>query len=561
MFLWGCCPFMSPSGHNSILGQYWVEQKKKRCYIKYCMAKLHLRSCNFFLTMGYTAVNVNTLEQIHMARIDSLLSIAIDQGANELRIGSDREPRIFALGDPMRLNIPSMSEDVVRELMGEILSVEREEILREHGCVEATYQSARVGSHTVAITSRPDGFDAVFISTGKRDGAKPTVPSAVTASAPEQEKPLSPESAQPATPPDAREIKCSALPSPLLERLLARSETLGASDLHLCEGETPVVRVDGKLRRFNDEPTVVMRDAFIWETGAEAHLARGGSIDAATDIMGFGRVRFHIYATAEGIAAAVRLLPISAPSLRSLGLPISLDDLALLPNGLVLLCGATGSGKSTTLAAIAQEALRRRSILLVTLEDPIEFALAGSDRSLVRRRWIGRDAADFASGLRDALREDPDVLLVGEMRDPETISLALTAAETGHLVLASIHSRSAASAVERIVDSYAPERQRQVRVQLAESLRAVVAQRLLPRARGAGRVVAVEVLRGSRAVASLIRDGKTEQIATALQSGQREGMITLERCLANLVQTRELRAEDAKAAANDPDTLGVYLGR
>jgi twitching motility protein PilT len=287
---------------------------------------------------------------------------------------------------------------------------------------------------------------------------------------------------------------------------------------------------------------------------------RGGSIDAAADITNLGRVRIHIYSTSVGLAAAVRILPNAAPSLGSLGLPLALDDLALLPNGLVLLCGATGSGKSTTLAAIAQEALRRRSIMLVTLEDPIEHTLDESARSLVRRRWIGRDATDFASGLRDALREDPDVLLVGEMRDPETISLALTAAETGHLVLASIHSRSAASAIERIVDSYAPERQRQVRVQLAESLRAVVAQRLLPRAHGGGRVVAVEVLRGSRAVASLIRDGKTEQIATALQSGQREGMITLERCLANLVQAKALKAEDAKAAANDPDTLGVYLG-
>jgi twitching motility protein PilT len=179
----------------------------------------------------------------------------------------------------------------------------------------------------------------------------------------------------------------------------------------------------------------------------------------------------------------------------------------------------------------------------------------------VTQREIGEDAISFSDALRSALREDPDVIMVGEMRDPETISLALTAAETGHLVLASIHSRSAASAVERIVDSYAPERQRQVRAQLAESLRAVVAQRLLPRARGAGRIAAVEVLRGSRAVASLIREGKTEQIATALQSGQREGMITLERCLANLVQARELRAEDAKAAANDPDTLGIYLGK
>jgi twitching motility protein PilT len=254
----------------------------------------------------------------------------------------------------------------------------------------------------------------------------------------------------------------------------------------------------------------------------------------------------------------------------------------MLPNGLVLVCGATGSGKSTTLAAIAQEALRRRSVLLVTLEDPIEYGLAPSSRSLVRRRWIGHDAPSFASGLRDALREDPDVILVGEMRDPETIGLALTAAETGHLVLASMHSRSAVSAIERIVDAYAPERQRQIHVQLADALRAIVAQRLVPRARadlaidaisqpnrglvargrsGGGRVPAIEVLRGNHAVACLIREGKTEQIASAIQSGRRDGMITLERCLADRVQAGEIKVEDARAVANDLDSLAVYLGK
>jgi twitching motility protein PilT len=246
--------------------------------------------------------------------------------------------------------------------------------------------------------------------------------------------------------------------------------------------------------------------------------------------------------------------------LSSLGLPVSIDDLAFAPHGLVLVCGATGSGKSTTLAALAQEALRRRSIVLVTLEDPIEFALAPGTASLVRRRLVGRDTPDFAGGLRDALREDPDVLLVGEMRDPETISLALTAAETGHLVFASIHSRSAASAIDRIVDSYPADGQAQIRVQLADSLRAILVQRLLPKARGGGRIAVVELLRGTHAVGSMIREGKTAQLPTLIQSGKREGMLSLERCLADRVQAGEIRAEDAKAAANDPGSLAQYLG-
>jgi twitching motility protein PilT len=469
-----------------------------------------------------------------------------------------------------------MGDDMVRELMGEILSAEREATLRAKGRLEAPYVSDRHGAFQVTMTARPDGIDAVFLRSGPRATSATKVapnepPPTPLAGGPLQaagpvplDSPAPPSTAAPITSSvtEARPPRRGgAVPSELLVRILARAEALGASDVHLAEGECPAARVGGELRRFDDEAPTSIHDAFVWEGAAEAYLARGGSLDGATDVPELGRVRLHLFATSAGPAASIRLLPKGAPSLGALGLPIPLDDLALLPNGLVLLCGATGSGKSTTLAAIAQEAIRRRSILLVTLEDPIEYALAETPRSLVRRRWIGRDTPDFASGLRDALREDPDVILVGEMRDPETIGLALTAAETGHLVLASIHSRSAASAVERIVDAYAPERQRQVRVQLAEALRAIVAQRLLPRARGAGRVPALEVLRGTRAVASLVREGKTEQLATALQSGRREGMITLERCLADMVQSGDIRADDARAVANDPDSLAGYLGK
>jgi twitching motility protein PilT len=506
-----------------------------------------------------------------MARIDSLLSIVLDQGANELRIGTNREPKMLAYGAAKRLNIPAMGDDMVRELMGEILSAEREANLRAKGRLETPYASDKLGAFQVTMTVRPDGIDAVFMRSGGGAG-RSTSPSS-PAKSPGNDAPAGPQAASFDAPPSSHaraapqlpEVSAarrgSASPSELLVRLLARASALGASDLHLAEGESPAARVGGELRLFDDEPPASIHDAFVWEGGAEAYLSRGGSLDGAADVPELGRVRLHIYATSTGAAASIRLLPKGAPSLSALGMPLPLDDLALLPNGLVLLCGATGSGKSTTLAAIAQEALRLRSILLVTLEDPIEYTLTSSERSLVRRRWIGHHAPDFASGLRDALREDPDVILVGEMRDPETIGLALTAAETGHLVLASIHSRGAASALERIVDSYAPERQRQVRVQLAEAMRAIVAQRLLPRAKGSGRIPAVEILRGTRAVASLIRDGKTEQMATAIQSGRQAGMISLERCLANMVQSGDIRAEDARAVANDPDSFATYLGK
>jgi twitching motility protein PilT len=252
-------------------------------------------------------------------------------------------------------------------------------------------------------------------------------------------------------------------------------------------------------------------------------------------------------------------VPAHAPTFESLQMPVAFDDLVGLPHGLVIVCGATGSGKSTTLAALAQAAMRKRSVVLVTLEDPIEYALDAPEGSLLRRRQIGRDVTDFASGLRDALREDPDVLLVGEMRDPETIGLAITAAETGHLVLASLHSRGAASAVERIVDAHPEGSRSQVRVQLAESLRAIVGQRLLRRARGGGRIPAIEVLRNNHAVATLIREGRTAQIASAIQAGKREGMISLERSLADRVRAQEVTLEEARAAANDPESLTAYL--
>jgi twitching motility protein PilT len=342
------------------------------------------------------------------------------------------------------------------------------------------------------------------------------------------------------------------------------------------------VRVDGMLSSLDAGVSIDVAATLGLDAAARDRLAHGAAVELACQVDGVGRVRVHVFQVSAGLAAAVRLLPPATPSLSSLGFPISLADVVDLPNGLVLVCGAAGSGKSTTLAALAQEALRKRSIVLTTLEDPIEYALSAGEASLVRRRQVGRDVRDFTSGLRDALREDPDVLLVGELRDPETIALALTAAETGHLVLASMHSRGAASAIERIVDAMPEGRQANVRVQLAESLRVVVAQRLLPRAsrsvaqdpspyrqgaspglrtRGTGRVPAIEVLRVTHAVSALIREGKTAQIPTAIQSGRKEGMLSLERCLADRVAAGDITLDDARAAANDPSSLAMYVGK
>ncbi|MEO1270660.1 MAG: PilT/PilU family type 4a pilus ATPase, partial [Myxococcota bacterium] len=352
--------------------------------------------------------------------------------------------------------------------------------------------------------------------------------------------------------------------SPALAELLQRAVERGASDLHLCTGEWPTLRIDGRLipleHRGELQLETVLEGCLM--PSVKARLDMGSSADMSLDVPDVGRFRLNIYRSHRGLAAALRVLPERAPSLESLDLPMRLHDLVEQPHGLIIVTGPTGSGKSSTLAALTEHALASRSILAITLEDPIEFSLRPKARgALVRQREVGRHVLDFKTGLRDALREDPDILMVGEMRDPETISLALTGAETGHLVLTTMHSRSAAYAVERIVDSYAPERQSQVRVQLADALEAVVAQRLVPSASGRGRVAVLEVMRVTHNVASMIREGKTAQLSTAIQSGAADGMMPLERSLANMVRHGRITRTDALAVANDQQVLRTYLGR
>ncbi|MGH7326783.1 MAG: type IV pilus twitching motility protein PilT [Polyangiaceae bacterium] len=495
-----------------------------------------------------------------MARIDSILAMLQSQGANELRVGADREPKIFAFGTPKRFSMPATSEETLRALLGELLSPEREQTLASKGRVDFSYEAPGLGGFQVGMASRAGGgFDVTFLKSARaqrepaREIPPPRQPASPALHLVEPQAAPHPQSAEPSPEdtfrPDASE----------LEAMIAHAAALRASDLHLSAGETPRARVDGAL-----VPLEIAADsdlaAILPLTRAELdRVNKGESVDRGLEMESGARVRLHVFRTSRGIAAAVRLLPQVAPSISSLHMPVSLDAFADLRQGLVLVCGATGSGKSTTLAAICQEILRRRSIVLTTLEDPIEYGLTATSSSLMRRREIGRDVPDFASGIRDALREDPDVVLIGELRDAESIANAMTAAETGHLVLASLHSAGVASAVERIVDAFSADRQEQVRGQLANCLRAVLAQRLLPRARGSGRLPAIELLRVNHAVAALLREGKTAQLATAMQSGKGEWMIALERCLADRVLAKEIKLEDARAAANDADSLMTFL--
>jgi twitching motility protein PilT len=477
-----------------------------------------------------------------MAGVDGLLRMLVQSGGDELRLVSGEPPRMSQRGSPLRLSFPPTDEDTLRHLLEPLLAGGGEGELGAHGRLERAY---RLGSETfAALLSRSPGgaLEATF-----RPGAspRPSAPAAVPAPAAPVPAPL------PSAPTSGR-----------LSGLLEQAVAMRATDLHLFTGEPPTVRESGRLHTLTDLPAVDVESLLgpFLDESARAKLAQGGSVDFAFELPETGRFRANLYRASDRLAAALRVLSRSAPRLGALRFPVPLDDLIDVPHGLLIVCGPTGSGKSTTLAALADEALRRRGGVLLSLEDPIEYTLRGEPgRGLVRQRQIGTDVRDFPTGLRDALREDPDILLIGEMRDPETISLALTAAETGHLVLTSLHSRSASSSIERIVDAYPPERQVQIRVQLADALRAVVAQRLVPRARGAGRVPALEILRATHGVASLIREGKTAQLPTAIQSSRKEGMLPLERCLADLVRAGEIERSAALALANDPSSLTSYL--
>jgi twitching motility protein PilT len=336
-----------------------------------------------------------------------------------------------------------------------------------------------------------------------------------------------------------------------------------ASDLHLTAGSPPMIRQHGKLHAL-DYPVLtpqMTREVVysILTNDQRQRLETDWQIDFAYSIPGKARFRVNSYFQRASLSAAFRLIPSEMPKLRDLDLPAVLQDFAKKPRGFVLVTGPTGSGKSTTLAAMLDMINDERQEHILTIEDPIEF-LHRHKKCIVNQRELGADAQTFALGLKAALRQDPDVILVGEMRDLETISTALTAAETGHLVFATLHTQDTAQTVDRIVDVFPPDQQQQVRVQLSVSLQGIVTQQLLPKADGQGRVVATEVLVPTPAVRNLIREGKTHQIYSALQTGAQYGMQTMDTSLAQLVRDQKITRELAEARSSTPEELRRLMG-
>jgi twitching motility protein PilT len=350
-----------------------------------------------------------------------------------------------------------------------------------------------------------------------------------------------------------------------IDELLSGMHELGASDLHIAAGSAPLVRVHGELHPLEEAPIFEPDDTQtllyrILSTEQQKRLEIDRQIDLSYAVSGLARFRVNVFFQRNAVGAAFRLIPYKILTLEELGLPTSLHDMAERPRGLVLVTGPTGSGKSTTLAALIDEINRNRAGHILTIEDPIEF-LHRHRRCLVNQREIGSDASGFADALRAALRQDPDVILLGEMRDLETISTALTAAETGHLVFATLHTRGAAGTIDRIIDVFPAEQQAQVRAMLASSLEGIVTQTLLPTSDGQGRVAALEILIPDYAVRNLIRQRKLEQIYSVMQTGTTRGMQTMEQALCDLVLRGTISVDTALDSSSYPDQLVGMLER
>lgn len=348
-----------------------------------------------------------------------------------------------------------------------------------------------------------------------------------------------------------------------IDEILQKAMELKCSDVHITVGVPPMVRSDGQLTPLEGYPSLTAEDTkqlvqSITNKDHQERFDRKGETDFSYSVPGVGRFRVNVFRQRGSCSLVLRALASKIPSMEELGLPPVFKELAMKPRGLVLVTGPTGSGKSTTLASMIDYINQNKRGHILTLEDPIEY-LHRHNRCIVNQREIGDDSLTFASALRAALREDPDVILVGEMRDLETVSIAISAAETGHLVLSTLHTVSAAQTVDRIIDMFPSNQQQQIKVQLASVLQGIISQQLLRRAGSQGRVAALEILLFTDAIRNVIREGKTHQIPSMMQTAISQGMMTMDYSLGQLVKNRVITLQEAQMHCADPEMLKRYI--
>lgn len=479
-----------------------------------------------------------------MAVIDTFLKLMLEKRAERLVLVPDAVPFLLKSGETIELSMPALREDILKRMWSEIAG---EGLSREgsfHGAdgaefgyhIQPSGSGCRIEVHTLDVPPQPE------------------------------EDPLAQELLRHTRPaPPAMQVAATPAPAttaPDLLSVIDQAVAAEASDIFLSSGKQPRARQKGLITRL-DAPAPLAEQILqlLPDEAARREFEESGSTDFAIRwelSEGSRRFRVNVFRHLDGVAAALRPIRPRIPSLAELDLPESLLDLVSFPGGLVLVTGTSGSGKSTTLAALVDHLNRTRSKHVITIEDPIEFEHR-ENQCLIHQREVGSDVESFSSGLRAALRENPDVILLGELRDLSTISAALTAAETGHLVLGTLHSGSASSAVNRIVDVFPGHQQAHIRVQLASSLRAVLSQRLVP-SRNKGLVPVLEKLLVTPAVANGIREGHDHYLRNAMLTGADEGMVTLERSLATLIRKGTIDHETAIRHATDLLALQNLLG-
>jgi twitching motility protein PilT len=497
--------------------------------------------------------------------IDPFLKLVETQAAQGLVIRSGAPPVLDKSGSKVALSMPNLDADMVEMILEEVASAEQRAAITRGGALETEYSSGGK-QYQVAITRSDRELRIAFrlVVAGARAPARaPDPPSPSRAQIPvHPDVPIEP--VVQVSSPIAARIPVVTLPAGTIARVLARAEHELASDVLLAGGLPARLRVGGLLVEQNEVVEEAELEALftpLLDAQQREELVRTGSTDLAIAFPeggGAKRWRANVFRRHGGLSAALRPIRTDIPSLRELGLPDDFHELTQHRTGLVLVTGMAGAGKSTTLVALVEHINRTTPKHVITLEDPIEYEYRPG-RALVQQREIGRDVSDFATGLRAALRESPDIILLGEMRDRETVSAALTAAETGHLVLATLHAGSAAMAIDRIVDVFPEHQQMQVRAQLAAVLRAVITQILLPSTRPPARVAVFEKLLVTTAVAAKIRDLRGHQITSEIQKGRSEGMVSLELSMARLVRTGRLAMDIAMDHASDKHLLGELV--
>jgi twitching motility protein PilT len=518
-----------------------------------------------------------------MAIIDTFLSLMVNQNADKLVVSPDDVPTLLKADETIRLSMPVVPRDMVVRMALQIAGLASADDLDAAGDREGTYRPAGGGEFTYRVSSKQRGYRiemSPIMGVASAQDETPADPEApedrasaerddlVTAAIKGSLEGTTPEVEFPPGPPSARgqadHKRQPRIPDPALLSIVAQAVQTGASDLFLSSGKTPHMRLDGAIQVLDAERTTPnqMTSLIPHERGRQ-ELEKSGSVDfgaawhLSSDADGAGRrhrFRVNLFRHSHGLGAAIRPVHSRIPTLVELNLPGSLVELCSYPYGLVLLTGASGSGKSSTLAALVEHINQTVARHIITVEDPIEFEHRNF-KSLIHQREVKAHVESFSSGLRAALRENPDVIMVGEMRDPSTMSAALTAAETGHLVFSTLHTGNASAAINRMIDVFPGQQQNHVRHQIACSLRAVVAQRLVPSTGIPSRLPAIEKLIVTHGVATQIREGREHQVPSAIQTGGDEGMITMERSLAALVQSGKISRKTAMQHADNQEAL------